>query len=398
MNSACWTRALRSGPMETLVDLARMNSTRYGMVRLYSTLSGEAIDGDHPAHPWLRGHLSNIVTDIAAGFEAGKKLGTVRAEAPSVSIARSVVAVMDGLQIQWLAARDRPFTASDQHSAGLITDADLAMPDMGETSGFSWTGCGDCGSFPTAARRMSRQGPRYEGLTTDPRQIHDRPGGQGDLEPRDHRGNPMSVYMCTSAAGPQSIRADPASSVTPRTNRCGSFRRHVATITVPAVPECEAGIAVVDGGSAGRTSGRATTWPSRRRSTASRWASCGGSGCRANPPMPSSPRRSSMPLRGAGWAGNWQRPRRGRRWRPGSSGSRSWVHSTNVALRRRLRAVNAAVAVDDPDEFLLPVAALLRGQTRPKRHDTSCAVDESRCDPAGRWRVRVRGGGTPLRG
>ncbi len=124
--TAIWSR------LETLVDLARMNSTRYGMVRLYSTLSGEAIDADHPAHPWLRGHLSNIVTDIAAGFETGKTLGTVRADAPSVSIARSVVAVMDGLQIQWLVARDRPFTAADQHGAGLITDADLAMTDMGD--------------------------------------------------------------------------------------------------------------------------------------------------------------------------------------------------------------------------------------------------------------------------
>jgi len=121
-----WTR------LETLVDLARMNSTRYGMVRLYSTLSGEAIDAGHPAHPWLHGHLSNIITDLAAGFEAGKKAGTVRAATPSVSVARSVVAVLDGLQIQWLAARDHPFVAADRHNSDLITDADLEMPDMGD--------------------------------------------------------------------------------------------------------------------------------------------------------------------------------------------------------------------------------------------------------------------------
>ena len=53
---------------------------------------------------------------------------------------------------------------------------------------------------------------------------------------------------------------------------------------------------------------------------------------------------------------------------------RLWVHSGNVALRQRLRAVNAAVAVDDPDEFLLPVTALLPGQARPDLHDNSCAV------------------------
>jgi AcrR family transcriptional regulator len=124
--TAIWTR------LQTLVNLARMNSTRYGMVRLYSTLSGEAIDADHPAHPWLHGHLSTIVADIADGFEVGKKLGTVRPEAPSVSIARSLVAVMDGLQIQWLAAHDHPFTAPDAGGSDLITDDDLAMTDMGD--------------------------------------------------------------------------------------------------------------------------------------------------------------------------------------------------------------------------------------------------------------------------
>ena len=53
-------------------------SKKHLMVRLYSTLSGEAIDADHPDHP------------------------------------------------------DHPFTASDQDGSCLITDADLEMTDMGD--------------------------------------------------------------------------------------------------------------------------------------------------------------------------------------------------------------------------------------------------------------------------
>ena len=44
--------------LDSLVELARTNSERPGMVKLYTTVSGEAIDADHPAHGWLRDHLS----------------------------------------------------------------------------------------------------------------------------------------------------------------------------------------------------------------------------------------------------------------------------------------------------------------------------------------------------
>ena len=89
--------------LDSMVDLAELNSERLGMVRLYSTLSGEAIDADHPANGWLREHLSRGVADIYSALEAGKAAGIVHPEAPSASIARSCVALLDGLQIQWLA-------------------------------------------------------------------------------------------------------------------------------------------------------------------------------------------------------------------------------------------------------------------------------------------------------
>jgi AcrR family transcriptional regulator len=101
--------------LEAMVGLARANSQRPGLVKLYSTVAGEATDDSHPAHGWLREHLGVAVGNLTAAFEAGKAAGTVRRDAPSASLARQCVAVLDGLQIQWLA-----FGNQDGGADGLV--------------------------------------------------------------------------------------------------------------------------------------------------------------------------------------------------------------------------------------------------------------------------------------
>ena len=71
------------------------------------------LDADHPAHQWFAGHLTELVTMIENALERGKEAGSVRAEAPSRMIARSFVALSDGLQIQWLCSTT-PGNAADQ--------------------------------------------------------------------------------------------------------------------------------------------------------------------------------------------------------------------------------------------------------------------------------------------
>ncbi len=90
--------------LDVMVDLVALNAQRPGLVRLYSTVAGEATHDGHPAHDWLTGHLDGVVDDLTTAFEAGKRAGLVRSDAPSGRLARTVVAVLDGLQIQWLAA------------------------------------------------------------------------------------------------------------------------------------------------------------------------------------------------------------------------------------------------------------------------------------------------------
>ena len=74
-------------------------------VALYTAMSAAVIDSDHQAHPWFRQHLMSAIAYLVDALERGKATGEVRADAPSEQIARKLVALSDGLQVQWLCAR-----------------------------------------------------------------------------------------------------------------------------------------------------------------------------------------------------------------------------------------------------------------------------------------------------
>lgn len=82
------------------------NTGRSTLVRLFTMVLGEADDpargGDHPGHRWLAEHHAQARADIITAIVSGVAAGTVRADAPAETIARLTIAVMDGLQVQWL--------------------------------------------------------------------------------------------------------------------------------------------------------------------------------------------------------------------------------------------------------------------------------------------------------
>jgi AcrR family transcriptional regulator len=85
-----------------LVRLAAHNASVPGVVELYCTLSAEATSPDHPAHggflrryEWVRGVLRHTFGLLAAH-------GALRPGVTPESAACSVIAIMDGLQVQWL--------------------------------------------------------------------------------------------------------------------------------------------------------------------------------------------------------------------------------------------------------------------------------------------------------
>ncbi|UTT71227.1 TetR/AcrR family transcriptional regulator [Arthrobacter sp. DNA4] len=99
--------------LESLVELVRLNQQQEGIVRLFTTVAAEAVDPNHPANAWLRSHHQSSAQRIRQALVEAMEDGTLGGDAPVDSIARSLIAAMDGLQIQWLSDPDYPDMAED---------------------------------------------------------------------------------------------------------------------------------------------------------------------------------------------------------------------------------------------------------------------------------------------
>lgn len=85
-----------------LVELAALNATRPGIVELFAVLSAEATAADHPAHAYFVQRYRTTVRTVQRAYEQLRADGSLRPEVEPGAAARQLVALMDGLQIQWL--------------------------------------------------------------------------------------------------------------------------------------------------------------------------------------------------------------------------------------------------------------------------------------------------------
>lgn len=98
---------------DDMTTLVRLNSERAALVRLFTSLAGEAVDPEHPGHPWLREHHRGAVDTLAQALRDAAEDGAAVAAVPAESLARQAVALMDGLQLQWLMRPDEVDMAGD---------------------------------------------------------------------------------------------------------------------------------------------------------------------------------------------------------------------------------------------------------------------------------------------
>ncbi|MCO1337543.1 hypothetical protein BJH93_01330 [Kocuria polaris] len=99
--------------VRTLVDLVKHNEGQETMVRLYASVSGEAVTAGHPANDWLRGHHGTSRAMMERSVAEAVELGQLRPDAPAETISRLLIAAMDGLQLQWLSDADYPTMTAD---------------------------------------------------------------------------------------------------------------------------------------------------------------------------------------------------------------------------------------------------------------------------------------------
>ena len=89
-----------------LIRLVEHNSRVPGLVELHTTLSAEATAPDHPAHDYFVRRYAYVTGFITTAFEQIQSDGNLAPGIDPASASRSVTALMDGLQVQWLLDRN----------------------------------------------------------------------------------------------------------------------------------------------------------------------------------------------------------------------------------------------------------------------------------------------------
>ncbi|WP_394552434.1 TetR/AcrR family transcriptional regulator [Agromyces sp. MMS24-JH15] len=85
-----------------LIRLIEYNAGQRELLRLFGSLSTEAAAPAHPAHAYFANRYRRVAGDLDAAFRDAAARGLVRAGVDLDGVARDLIALIDGLQIQWL--------------------------------------------------------------------------------------------------------------------------------------------------------------------------------------------------------------------------------------------------------------------------------------------------------
>jgi AcrR family transcriptional regulator len=90
--------------VESVLRQAAFNETHPGMIELYTILSAESLTADHPGRGFFVDRFTSLRQTYAAGFAELAARGRLRPGVDPVRAATGLVALWDGLQLQWLYA------------------------------------------------------------------------------------------------------------------------------------------------------------------------------------------------------------------------------------------------------------------------------------------------------
>ncbi|MBO0867567.1 MAG: TetR/AcrR family transcriptional regulator [Micromonosporaceae bacterium] len=90
-------------PSRRLAELVSYNATRPGIVQSFTVLAAESVTEQHPARPFFTQRYASLRRELAASLD-GELAGRLPPGLSSPAAAALLIAVMDGLQTQWLLA------------------------------------------------------------------------------------------------------------------------------------------------------------------------------------------------------------------------------------------------------------------------------------------------------
>jgi AcrR family transcriptional regulator len=85
-----------------LRELVARNATTPGLTQLFVTLSAEATDPDHPAHDFFVARYEDVTQYFVDQLAVARDNGQISANVDVTEAAQQLIAIMDGLQVQWL--------------------------------------------------------------------------------------------------------------------------------------------------------------------------------------------------------------------------------------------------------------------------------------------------------
>jgi AcrR family transcriptional regulator len=88
--------------LRRMVDIVALNEKRRAIVEMFTVLAAEATSADHPAHAYFAKRYRVSAAAFTSDYELARAAGEVHQHVEPATAARQLIALMDGLQVQWL--------------------------------------------------------------------------------------------------------------------------------------------------------------------------------------------------------------------------------------------------------------------------------------------------------
>ncbi|MGY1842633.1 TetR/AcrR family transcriptional regulator [Modestobacter sp. SYSU DS0875] len=88
--------------VDWLTALCEKNAERPELVQLYTVTAAESLDPAHPAHEFFQRRYQRIRQVLAARIELDQQKGRIDPALVPEDLSSELIALMDGLQLQWL--------------------------------------------------------------------------------------------------------------------------------------------------------------------------------------------------------------------------------------------------------------------------------------------------------
>lgn len=111
------------GVIAGVTSLARRNMRKPEALRLLAVLAAEASSPAHPAHAWFSERYRRVRQGFAASVQFDIDAGRLPPEVDPDDAARHIVAVWDGLQLQWLVDPDFDMSTALEHALRRVLEA-----------------------------------------------------------------------------------------------------------------------------------------------------------------------------------------------------------------------------------------------------------------------------------